>query len=88
MVATPYQKKVTTAPTPWSVDLRGATVGRWTVVALEPERSAGHVRWTCRCACGFEAAVRATNLKRGISRGCYRCRLPDAVAKRWGKASK
>ena len=47
----------------------GSQVGRWTVLGSE-----GHGRWLCRCECGTEASVMASELKPERSKQCRNCR--------------
>lgn len=53
----------------------GETFGRWTVLSGLPDRR----RRQCRCACGNERAVLASNLVRGLSRSCG-CLLREFAA--------
>jgi hypothetical protein len=56
-------------------DLTGRKFGRWTVLALWPERyRCGHALWLCRCDCGEECIVLGNNLRIGSSTRCKRCR--------------
>jgi hypothetical protein len=52
------------------IDLSGRQFGRWTVVAIHPERHRGHVRWFCRCQCDTERVVVGDSLHQGISQSC------------------
>jgi len=55
------------------IDLTGQRFGRWSVLALHPERSGcGRARWCCRCICGTERIVDGNNLRSGRSTSC-RC---------------
>jgi hypothetical protein len=58
-------------------DLTGRRFGRWTVIAIHPERyrcgkdkRAVAVLWHCVCVCGQTRLVLGTNLSRGMSRSC------------------
>lgn len=44
------------------------------LIAIEPDRSGGRLRWICRCDCGNRTSVERGNLASGhtISCGCYR----------------
>jgi hypothetical protein len=56
-------------------DMAGRRFGRWTVLALHPERTRdGAALWLCRCDCGTERIVLGTHLRRGSSSscGCFR----------------
>lgn len=46
----------------------GARFGKWTLLEPVPERS-----WLCRCVCGRESRVKASNLRRGASKQCLSC---------------
>ena len=53
------------------IDLTGQRFGRWTVLAIHPERYRRyHVLWRCQCDCGAERVVRADHLGQGTSRSC------------------
>jgi hypothetical protein len=55
-------------------DMKGQTVGRWTVLAQAPSRGKRRrVRWWCRCVCGVVRDVLAGNLSRGLSMSCGQC---------------
>ena len=74
---------------PYIPDLNGRRFGRWTVLAMHPERyRSGRyhclVRWLCRCDCGTERVVIGSNLYRGKSTSCGKCRTPDLTGKRFG----
>jgi len=70
------------------IDLTGRRFGRWTVLAIHPERrrygrdgNAVAVLWDCRCDCGEESTVFGSNLRRGLSRSCG-CAAHEATRKR------
>lgn len=56
------------------IDLTGRQFGRWTVLALHPERhryrNVIFVLWLCRCDCGTERTVLGNSLRRGKSISC------------------
>jgi hypothetical protein len=53
------------------VDITGQRYGRWTVIALHPERSRWReAMWLCRCDCGAEAIVRGGSLREGGTTNC------------------
>lgn len=54
-------------------DLTGKKFGRLTVIESAGSDKNGHAKWFCKCDCGGEVTVLATNLKRGqtTSCGCY-----------------
>lgn len=54
------------------IDLTGQRYGRWTVLYRVPNKN-GNTYWHCRCDCGTEKDVNASNLRRGLttSCGCY-----------------
>jgi hypothetical protein len=49
-------------------DLTGKTFGEWTV--LERDTSKKGVHWKCKCSCGVERTVSASNLRTGNSTSC------------------
>jgi len=55
------------------IDHAGKKFGRLTVIRRAESRR-GHAKWFCRCDCGTEKSVLATNLVSGdtVSCGCYR----------------
>ena len=59
---------------PVQVDLTGRRFGL--LVALEPERPrrTARIRWRCRCDCGVDAVVAASDLNSGHTRSCGRHR--------------
>jgi hypothetical protein len=63
------------------IDLAGKRFGRWTVLAIWPERRRTARRWLCRCDCGTERVVCGHSLRRGASISCG-CAQREAVAKR------
>ena len=66
-------------------DLTGQQFGRWTVIAIHPERmrygKAIAALWHCRCRCGTEALVFGSNLRQGFSRSCG-CLIRDKTTER------
>jgi hypothetical protein len=58
------------------VDITGQRFGRWTVLALHPQRahSGRQAMWLCRCRCGAERILLGQSLRRGDSTscGCFR----------------
>ena len=65
-------------------DLIGQRFGMYTVIGTAESTPNGHRRWLCRCDCGTERAVLATNLKRGHSTGCGCSRNRDLAGQRVG----
>jgi hypothetical protein len=58
------------------VDLSGKQFGAWTVKALygtANKKGVHHSLWVCKCKCGEESIVTASNLKRGKNLGCKVC---------------
>jgi len=59
------------------IDLTGRRFGRWTVLAIHPERyrhcRGTFTRWICRCDCGIERVVLGGSLRSGRSKSCGRC---------------
>jgi hypothetical protein len=54
--------------------LVGQTFGAWTVIQRMPnDPTMPHTQWLCRCSCGTERIIPATNLKQSNSLGCLRC---------------
>lgn len=55
-------------------DLTGRTFGELTAERLDGTDSNAHAMWICRCSCGAQVRVAATNLKEGrtVSCGCRR----------------
>ena len=51
-------------------DLMGKVFGRLTVIARAANGPRFKTRWVCRCSCGSELRVYATNLKRGLTVSC------------------
>jgi hypothetical protein len=53
-------------------DLTGRRFGRWRVVSAAGHRPRGVTLWLCRCACGAERVLSATDLhdKRGLTCPC------------------
>lgn len=52
------------------IDLTGQRFGRLVVIDQAPSDKAGHARWVCKCECGKEKTVFATNLIRGLTTSC------------------
>lgn len=50
-------------------NLLGRRFGRWTVIDSSSPRK-GNVRWLCRCDCGAEKSISATELRAGRTRSC------------------
>lgn len=70
-------------------DLTGQTFGQWTVLSLAERDKQGRARWLCRCSCGKERVVSASNLRRGASTSCGHdrgsMRRADLTGQRFGK---
>src|SRR6516164_6497947 len=63
-------------------DISGKRFGRWSVLALHPERFRGRgAMWACVCDCGTEGVVSGQHLRRGESTSCG-CAARDALIKR------
>lgn len=54
------------------LDLTGEVFGFLTVLGRDPYLQGGHLYWKCRCACGINAFVENTNLRRGRVTTCGR----------------
>jgi hypothetical protein len=52
------------------VDLTGQTFERLTVISFVDRGKSGDARWHCRCLCGNEKVVLASNLKLGTTKSC------------------
>lgn len=63
---------------PRFTDLTGQAFGRWTVLS-EAARVSGKIHWHCRCDCGNERAVQASDLRSGKSRSCAVCGKTSTV---------
>jgi hypothetical protein len=50
----------------------GQRFGAWTLLAKLPVESTNR-RWRCRCDCGVVKDVIASNVTRGVSKGCGPC---------------
>ncbi len=57
---------------PATIDLTGQTFGALTVIE-QCERKKKATLWRCRCSCGKEAIVQASNLRSGHSKSCGKC---------------
>jgi hypothetical protein len=57
------------------IDMTGQRFGRLVTIrrATADEQKSRHTKWLCKCDCGAEILVVATNLRRGntTSCGCY-----------------
>ncbi len=64
-------------------DLTGKKYGKLTPTKYIKE----HKKWLCKCDCGKEIEVYATNLKQGhtITCGCTKNRYGDIIGKRFGR---
>lgn len=62
-------------------DLTGRRYGRWTVVRFHGTGPSYNDRWWCRCDCGTEKSVGASNLRSGDSRSCG-CRKREVTIRR------
>lgn len=70
-------------------DLTGQTFGHWTVLEpAEPDKY-GRAKWLCRCDCGEERVVTASNLRRGVSTSCGHTRgenhRKNLIGQRFGR---
>ncbi len=64
-----------------TIDLSGHRFGRLVVVRKDGRSLSGNVVWLCRCDCGNEKRIAASNLRRGISQSCG-CGQREGVAAR------
>ena len=67
-------------------DLTGQKFGAWTVIKRMPSSKSGATKWLCKCDCGSEKEVFASNLKRGltVSCGCKKNEMQSEKAKTHG----
>lgn len=56
------------------IDLTGKQFGQWTVIQRGPILHKRTYSWECRCSCGTVATLETTNLKRGTTSKCPKCR--------------
>jgi hypothetical protein len=54
---------------------KDASINRWTVLAYSHLDEKGQQFWLCRCECGVVGTPRASQVIRGISKGCRWCRF-------------
>ncbi len=68
-------------------DLTGKQFGDWFVVSRRPNRTSGNCVWLCRCSCGRELDVLGTNLTRGLTSRCNKCRtaVEDLTGRLFGE---
>jgi len=70
-------------------DLTGYKFGRLLVMGLHPKRSkGGQTNWNCKCDCGNETIVSASNLRNRSTKscGCFRSdAAKDITGQRFGK---
>jgi hypothetical protein len=52
------------------IDYVDRVFSRLTVISREPNGPARMARWLCRCSCGTETIVTASNLRSGHTRSC------------------
>lgn len=61
-------------------NIAGVRFGKLTVVALADKRGANGVYyWLCKCDCGKDHTVSATNLKNGSTRSCGCLRVESTM---------
>lgn len=71
---------------PWKAeDLTDRTFGRLTVIKRGPNAGGRKVRWYCRCQCGKEKLVGATDLTTGHTISCGCARILDLTGQTFGK---
>jgi hypothetical protein len=54
-------------------DMIGESFNKWLVLSFSHKNTAGNWFYTCRCKCGTESTVSATNLRTGGSKQCKLC---------------
>lgn len=55
-------------------DLSGQKFGDWIAIKIINSTKDSHRIWLCRCKNGHEKEILGTNLNRGKSKNCYKCR--------------
>ena len=70
-----------------NTDLTGQQFGKWIVLRQDEERSGADTSyWICKCECGTERSVAASNLRRGKSASCgCRNNLKAMIGEKYGK---
>ena len=53
-----------------AAEIAGQTFGRLVVIRRAGSDSRGSSQWLCRCACGNQRVIRASNLISGMARSC------------------
>jgi hypothetical protein len=72
-----------------ATDLAGRRFGRLLVIQETVRRQSGSIVWLCRCDCGREVEVNASNLRAGQSScGCQRGRQPTPERKRLARQAR
>ena len=66
-------------------DLAGQRFGKLTVIKPAESSATQQARWLCRCDCGNECVVFASNLKNGHSLSCGCSRENDLTGRKFGK---
>lgn len=56
------------------IDLTGKVFGSWSVLGQSERKTGKLLMWDCRCKCGNSVAVLGTNLTRGLTSSCGKCR--------------
>jgi hypothetical protein len=71
-------------------NLENQKFGKWLVIGKYPVRkNKNNVVWLCRCECGGEYEVRASELKRGGSKQCRKCSGKEKRSKaKFGNSAK
>lgn len=59
-----------------ATNLTGVTKGELTFVSFHSKSTKGHALWLCRCSCGNEKVMRASNIISGHAKRCGKCRVP------------
>lgn len=77
------QMRTLTGRDPIAYDRAPARVGRWTILSHEGQYSIDqkNLYWPCKCDCGTERMVAATNLRSGKSQSCG-CLRTETVKRR------
>ncbi len=54
-------------------DMTGQKFGSWTFLRLDDPQTTKHIKWICRCDCGFEKSIVRHTIVSGTSTQCRSC---------------
>ncbi len=57
-----------------AIDLTGKTFGDWKALKLDHTNNHGHKMYLCQCKKGHKKVIWGTNLNRGLSKFCHKCK--------------